>query len=89
MGDTTMEKRVVSDLDYLVLTAPFEPVDSDARSAIIVSKHSEEYHQDSVLLSSNYNEEIISGASYLSVVANFTFDPSSELTFWLYLLPVE
>lgn len=89
MGGTTPEKRIVSDLDYLVLTDPFEALDSDARSAITVSKHSEEYHQDSVLLSSIYNEDIISGASYLSVVANFTFDPSSELTFWLYLMPLE
>lgn len=89
MGDTTLEKRVVTDLDYLSLTAPFEALDSDARAAITVSKHSEEYHQDSVLLSSIYNEDIISGASYLSVVANFTFDPSSELTFWLYLMPLE
>ena len=89
MGGTTPEKRVVSDLDYLNLTDPFEVLDIDARIAITVSKHSEEYVQDSVLLSSIYNEDIISGASYLTVVANFTFDPSSELTFWLYALPLE
>lgn len=89
MGDTTMEKRLVSDLDYLVLSTPFEALDSDARADITVSKHSEEYNRDSVLLSSVYNEDIISGASYLSIVANFTFDPESELTFWLYLMPLE
>ncbi|MEA3478978.1 MAG: DUF4397 domain-containing protein, partial [Bacteroidota bacterium] len=49
MGDTTTEKRIVTDLAYLDLTAPVEAEDSDARASITVSKHSEEFHQDSVL----------------------------------------
>lgn len=89
MGDTATEKRVVTDLAYLDLTPPFEAQDNDARAAIIVSKHSEEFHQDSVLLQSNYNDDIISGANYFSVVAPFTYDPESDLTFWLYLMPTE
>jgi hypothetical protein len=88
MGDTISEKRVVSDLAYLELTPPFESLENDARANITVSKHSEEFNQDSVLLSSIYNDEIISGASYLSVLAPNTFNPESELTFWLYLLPI-
>lgn len=89
MGDTTAEKRVVTDLAYLDLTTQFEAPDNDARGAITVSKHSAEYHQDSVLLHSIYNEDIISGASYLSVVAPYTYDSESDLTFWLYLMPLE
>jgi len=89
MGDTTAEKRLVTDLAYLDLTASVEALDMDARAEIIVSKHSEAYHQDSVLLRGVYNENIISGASYLSVVAPFTFDPESELTFWLYFMPTD
>ena len=89
MGGTTPEKKVVSELDYLDLTTPFEASADDAWSAIIASNHSEEYNQDSVLLSSFYNEEFISGYNYLTVLANSTYEPSSELTFWYYFLPLE
>lgn len=89
MGGTTPDKRAVSELDFLSLSDPFEVQDYDARAAITVSAHSEEYNQDSVLLTSVYNDLVVSGASYLSVVAPYTFDPLSELTFWLYDLPLE
>jgi len=89
MGDTTTEKRVVTDLAYLDLTTHFEAKDNDARALIAVSKHSEEFHQDSVLLHSIYNDDIISAASYLSVVAPYTYDSESDLTFWLYLVPTD
>ena len=89
MGDTTAEKRVVTDLAYLDLTTHFEASDNDARTLVTVLKHSAEYHQDSVLLSSEYNEDFISEASYFSVVAPYTYDSESDLTFWLYLVPVE
>jgi hypothetical protein len=89
MGGSTSEKRVISDLEYNALSLPVEVSDFDARAAITVSAHSAEYNQDSVLLTSVYNGDIISGAGYLSVIAPFTFDPESELTFWMYQLPQE
>jgi hypothetical protein len=89
MGGTTADKRVVSDLQYNTLSLPVEVSDFDARAAMTVSAHSAEYNQDSVLLTSVYNGDLISGAGYLSVIAPFTFDPESELTFWLYQLPQE
>ena len=90
MGGSSANKRGVSDLPYLSLSTPFEAADYDARAAITVSAHSEEYHQDSVLLTSIYNDEIISGANYLSVVAPFTFNPADTLlTIWLYELPLD
>ena len=89
MGDTITEKRVVNDLAYLDLSTHFEVPDLDARALIAVSKHSEEFHRDSLLLHSIYNEDIIAGASYLSVVAPYTFEPESDLTFWLYFMPFE
>lgn len=90
MGGTSVNNRGVSELPYLSLSTPFEVADFDARAAIVVSGHSEEYNQDSVLLSSIYNELIISGANYLSVVAPNTFFPTDTLlTFWLYELPLE
>ena len=89
MGGTTPEKRVVSELGYNALSLPVEVSDFDARAAITVSAHSPEYNQDSVLLTSIYNEDIITGAGYLSVIAPFTNDPEAELTFWLYQLPQE
>jgi len=89
MGGTTADKRVVSDLAVFNFSEPFEAQDFDARTAITVSAHSQEYIQDSVLVSSMYNEEISSGASYLGVLAPSTFDPESELTLWIYDLPHE
>ena len=89
LGGTSPEKRRVSDLSYLDLTVPFEILDSEARASITVSKHSEEFHQDSLILSSIFNQGIISGASYFSVLANATFEPVSDLTLWLYNLPTE
>jgi hypothetical protein len=89
MGDTTLENRVVNELDYLSLTDPFEAEFLDVRSLIIVSKHSEDYNQDSVLLTSINNGDFISDAYYLTVVAPFTYDPSSEFTLWIYPLPLD
>jgi hypothetical protein len=89
MGGTTPEKRVVSSLDYFELSDPFETSDYDARSAIVVTKHSETYEQDSVLLNSIYNEDIISGASHFGIVAPLTFQEGSDLKFWVYSVPLE
>jgi hypothetical protein len=89
MGDTTIDKRVVSDLAYLSLTEPFEVSATDVRVLINVSKHGEAFNQDSVLLSSTFNNDIIEGANYLSVLAPFYFDNDSLLTFWLYKVAVE
>ena len=89
VGGSTPDQRDVSDLAYLSLTDHFEVKDYDARAAIIVSAHSEEYNQDSVLISSIYNEEIASRASYFSVLAPSTYEPLSDLTLWIYILPLE
>ncbi|MDF1573772.1 MAG: hypothetical protein P1P86_01090 [Bacteroidales bacterium] len=89
MGGSTPDKRVVSDLNLLSLSESFEVQDFDARAAITFTAHSEEYNQDSVILTSLYNDQIGSGASYLTVLAPFTFEPASELTIWLYSLPLE
>jgi hypothetical protein len=89
MGGSTPDKRVVSDLAYLSLSAPFEARSFDAREEITVTAHSEEYNQDSVLLTSLNNDLVIEGANYLSVIAPFTYDPQSDLTIWLYNLPLE
>lgn len=88
IGDTTLEERVISALDYLELSDPFEVSDSDMRKLMAITAHSNEYSQDSVLLTSDYNE-ITSGANYLTVVAPYTYDTTSKLTFWLYGLPLE
>ena len=90
MGESATENREISDLPYLSLSVPFEAVDYNARAAIVVTGHSAEFNQDSVLLSSIYNEMIVSGANYLSVVAPHSFYPTDTLlTFWLYDLPLK
>jgi len=89
MGGTTPDKRVVTELGFNKLTDPFEAIDSDALLDITVTVHSEEYSEENVLLNSHYNGVVVSGASYLGVVAPFTSDPSSELTLWLISQPLE
>jgi len=89
MGGTTPDKEMVSGLDYFEVSDPFETSDYDARSAIIISKHSETYEQDSVLLNSIYNEEITSGANHFGIVAPFSYEGGPDLTFWIYNVPLE
>ena len=90
MGDTTAANKAVSDLAYLSLSDPFEVLVDDARTAIVATAHTEEYNQDSVLLSSIYNDMIITGANYLSVFAPHSFYPADTLlTFWLYEVVLE
>ena len=89
MGGTSPERRVVSDMDFTELSDPFEAKDFEARAVITVAVHDSAYNQENVLLTSVYNELIHSGANYLTVVAPSTIDPLSELTLWLFDLPVE
>ena len=89
MGGNTPDMRVVTALDFIDLSDHFEVQDFDVRAAITVSAHTEEYNQDSVLLTSVYNDQIVSGASYFSVVAPSTYSSLSDLTMWMYILPLE
>jgi hypothetical protein len=88
MGDTTMDKRVLTALEYLDLTDPFEVTDFDARALIVVTAHSDEFDQDSLLIRAEYNDQVISGASYLTVLAHDTWNTDSKLVYWLYNLPL-
>ena len=89
MGGSSPNYRVVTDMDFTELSDPFEAKDFEARAAITVTVHDSAYNQDNVLLTSLYNDLIVSGANYLTVVAPSTIDPLSELTLWLFDLPVE
>jgi len=88
MGDTTLEKRYVTGLDYLELTDPFQVYEIDIRVNMTATAHTDAFNPDSVLLSSDFNT-IISGANYLSVVAPSSYDTTSSLTFWAYVLPTQ
>ena len=90
MGGTTPDKKLVSDLSYQDLTNPFEAVDYEVRAEVVVSAHSEEFNQDSVLLSSVHNDLIVSEANYFSVIAAPTYQANDSLvTIWMYELTVE
>lgn len=89
MGNTTAEKRIFTGLDHLELSDPAEVPEFDARASMTATVHSEAYNPDSVLLQSIYNDDIVSGANYLTVLTHTTWDTTSNLTFWLYSLPVE
>lgn len=88
MGDTTMDKRVLTAVEYQDLTDPFEVTDFDARALIVATAHSDEFDQDSLLIRSEYNDQLISGASYLTVLAHDTWNTDSKLVYWLYNLPL-
>ena len=89
MGDTTLDKRVVTDLGFNKLSDPFQANEYDVRLNISVTTHSEEYNEEKVLLTSLYNGDLISGASYLTVVAPYENDTSATLTLWMFNMPVE
>ncbi len=89
MGGTTEDKKMVSGLDFFELSDPFETSDYDARSAIVFTKHSESYEQDSVLLSSVYNEHIISDANHFGIVAPLSYEGGPDLNLWIYNVPLE
>lgn len=89
MGDTIADKRVVTDLGFNKLSDPFEAYEYDARSNITVTKHSEEYNGENMLLTSLFNDVVVTGANYLTVVAPFNSDTSSPLTLWMFNLPLE
>ena len=88
MGDTTQDKRVITALEYQDLTDPFEVSDFDARALIVTTAHSDEFDPDSLLIWSEYNDQVNSGASYLMVLAQDTWDSDSILAYWLYNLPL-
>ena len=88
MGDTTSGKRVITALEYEGLTDPFEVSDFDARALIATTAHSDEFDTDSLLIRSEYNDQVISGASYLTVLAHDTWETDSNLTYWLFSLPL-
>jgi hypothetical protein len=89
MGGNSTNNKFVSELAYLSLSIPYEVPDFEARAAITVSAHSEEYNQDSVLFTSIYNDEIITEAYYLTVLAPSSYQLESDLTIWMYELPLD
>ena len=89
MGDTTVNNRMLTALDHLELSDPFEVSDFDVRLSMTATAHSDEYMQDSVLLNSVYNDVVVSGANYLTVVAHHSYDTTSNLSFWLFNLPLD
>ena len=86
MGDTTLEKRVLTGLNYLDVSNPFETSFLDAYTSLTVTTHGDEFVQDSVLLHAVNNELMVSGAYFFSVIAHYSHDTTSNLTFWLYNL---
>ena len=89
MGGTTENKKLVSGLDFFELSDPFETSDYDARSAIVVTKHSPIYEQDSVLVNLLYNSQIISSGNHFGIVAPLSYEGGPDLNLWIYSVPLE
>ncbi len=88
MGGTEAADRVVTDVDYTEFSGYFEVVDHKARTSVTVAIHDEAYDPENEILNYDYNDLIVSEASYLTVLAYAIGDPAdTEPKLWLYDLP--
>jgi len=88
MGGNEAEDKVVNDLEFTENSETFEVLDYLARNSVSVTVHGETYDPEEEILSYEYNDLIVSGANYLSILAYVTGDSlESEPKLWLYDLP--
>ena len=88
MGGTEAEDKVVNDLSFSEYSDYFEVPDYLARNSVTVAVHGDAYDPEKEVLNYEYNDLIVSGANYLSVIGYATGDPiDSAPKLWLYDLP--
>jgi len=89
MGSTEVDDRVVSDLSFGEFSEAFEVIDYKARSSVTVATHDETYDPENEILYYDYNDLLVSGATYLSILAYEIGDPDdTEAKLWLYDVPM-
>lgn len=88
MGGTEVDDRVVTDMSFGEFSEAFEVLDYKARASVTVAIHDEVYDAENEILNYDYNNLIVSGASYLSILAYKLGDPAdTEPKLWLFDLP--
>lgn len=90
MGGTEVTDRKVTDLSYTEFSDRFEVLDYVARSSVTVAIHGDTYDPEKEVLNYTYNDLIVSGTIYLSVLGYDSGDPAdTDLKLWLYDLPTD
>jgi hypothetical protein len=88
MGGTEVDDRVINNMNFGEFSEPFEVIDYKARASVTVAIHDETYDPENEILNYDYNDLIVSGTSYLSILAYEIGDPSDTAPkLWLYDLP--
>ena len=88
MGGTEVDNRVVTDMSFGEFTEPFEIEDYKARASVTVAIHDEVYDAENEILNYDFNNLILSGASYLSILAYEIGNPADSVPkLWLYDIP--
>lgn len=90
MGGTEPTDRKVTDMSFTEFSDRFEVFDYVARTSVAVVIHGETYDPEKEVLSYTYNDLIVSGTNYLSVLGYAVGDSlDTDLKLWLYDLPTE
>lgn len=88
MGGTEVENRVVSDLSFGEFSEAFDVIDYKARASVTLAIHDETYDPENEILNYEFNDLLVSDASYLSILAYAVGDPEdTDPKLWLYDLP--
>jgi len=88
MGGTEVDDRVLTDLSFGEFSEAFEVVEYKARASVTLAIHDETYNPENEILNYDYNDLLVSDASYFSVLAYEIGDPADTVPkLWLYDLP--
>ena len=88
-GGDEPEDRIVTGLTYSGLSGYLEIEELSAQISITVTSSGGPADPDSAYLYYAYNDALVRGRNYLSVIAPATTQPGSELKLWLYTQPVD
>lgn len=88
MGGTEVDDRVLTDLSFGEFSESFEVVEYKARASVTLAIHDETFNPENEILNYDYNDLLVSDASYFSVLAYEIGDPADTVPkLWLYDLP--
>lgn len=88
MGGTEPTDRKVTDMSFTEFADRFEVLDYVARTSVTVAIHGEAYDPEKEVLNYTYNDLIVSGTNYFSILGYAVGDPEdTDLKLWLYDLP--
>ncbi len=89
LGGTTLQKRVISGIDYTELSEYTQVSEYDIRASVIITPHDTIFNPGNELISFKYNDQIQVNNNYLTVIAPSGSSPLSPPTLWLYAQPID